>query len=474
MRRFFGIFVCLLIPLAAVLAYSPDVPAMISLNRTSYMGVGGIANNPHKDLADTAGIQWARQGVWWYHVQPDSEALANGTYAWSGYDNAFSNLNDRTYPFEIMPVFAGTPKDAADPNCPTYNTPKYHLCPPAPEYWDEWTEFVRKFADRYSYIDHYEVWNEAFSEEWHPNPDSISRIFFQGTPSQLARLTDSVAAAINSEDKVIGWGNPGSPGPHGSTTGEVLDLTDNSVDIVSGHCYGSGSACVGKYELWRDTLVAYGYSSMDIWSTEGYHTANPFGYYSDSTSAPPFHPTDAENRAYISQLVSLSTNTSWFDKVFLFRWALTPPEWHEHPTAPVDSQWHVHGYNYLVVQQDLNKNLLGVREQSYCQLVSQAGNEGQEDRCPDVFDIGGHHFTTQTVPPNTTCNFTEATTSGSTPYSWDWYVDGIYQDSGDNFSYNTPSSGSFDVRVVATDTNGAEDEYTETMTVDSEAICQSR
>lgn len=476
MRKLLAVLAICLLPLAGFLAYSPDVPAMVSLGRTSSMGVGGIANSPYKDLADTAGIKWARHGVYWYKVQEDSADLANGTYDWSVYDNEFANLNNRTYPFEIMPVFTGTPGAAQDPDCPTYPDPH---CPPAPEYMDEWRDFIAEFADRYTYIDHYEVWNEAFKEDWGSfsviDGDTLypARAHFTGTPSQLAEMTDSVAVAINSEDKVIGWGTIGETGSNGSTTAEVLDLTDNSVDIVSGHCYASGSKCVSRYQERRDTLSAKGYSSMDIWSTEGYHPASPRGYYPDTTSTPPWHPTDEENRTYISELTSLASSTSWFDKVFLFRWSLTPPEWHEHPDLPADSQWHTHGYNYLVVQQETDGTLLGVREKSYCFLVSLAGNEGQEDRCPDVSGISGHDMN-QTVPPNSTCTHTATgETGGDTPYYYYWYVDGdLQKDSSEDYlAYSTPSSGSYTVKVVLEDDNGAQDEYSETMTVDSNAMC---
>lgn len=451
---------------------------MSSLNQLDRVGIGG-PDDGHWELADTAGIQWVRRVIRWYQVEGDINRFPS--YDWSGYDDLFGDLRNHTYPFEIMAILgAGTPTWAADSTCwdpdgngsPDTGDPPIlpRNCPPADQYMDDFRDFVAVAADRYDYIDYWEAWNEAYDMAW-DGGDPL-RYFFKDTVPELVEIIDTIRAGLNSEDSIVCCGFPRSGDSNGVWTAEkMLDLTSN-IDIVSTHCYGNGPACVSKENALRDELESEGYSDVPQWMTEGYHTADPKpDSYHSSTST--IRPTDSDNKAWISSFDALARDSSWFGKYFMFRWAQTPAEWHEHPSLPADSTWHVHSWNYLVIEQDTSRNFLGLREASFCALAHAAGNESSTDVCPDVTGISGHDMG-QTVPPSTICTHAATgETGGSTPYLYDWYIDDVLEKSGseDHISVTTPSSGSYDVRIVLIDDNGAEAWYQETMTVDSNAMC---
>lgn len=352
-------------------------------------------------------------------------------------------------------------------------------CPMDPSNLDAYGDFIYKVLDRYDgesgsgQIHSISVENEPnardfFFEEDHSPDDSYAGDGDDDvTLLEMYQVADSIIdnyfpsiKLVGPEAAGCGFGDPsdGRDPEQGSnwdfTFLEELRGAGVTLDVLATHCYGgwayNNDASIASYtRKYADSASNHNWTGP-IWLSE-------FGKNG---------PLSEQEVKEFNELVDSADPE--FTRTYYFHW--TNPDSNE-----------VHGdrdREVVVLDYFDNLSFHDIKELPYCYLVSRAGNEGQEDRCPDVYDITGHGMG-QKVPPLTDCHFSESTTSGSTPYSWEWYQRGCddcpegYSGSGSSVTVSTPSSGSFILKVIVTDDNGAQDEYEETYTVESGAMCQT-
>lgn len=185
---------------------------------------------------DSAGVRWIRAKLPWSDIEwvPDR-------YRWQahGIDAYYDSLHSNG--FRIMAVIQGSPDWARDPRCPrTREVEAKRRCPPRPGALDEFQEFVSDAAARYPYIDHWEVWNEAFREDAPHDDRTRGDQWFDGTSVQLDTLIRRVRAALGPEDRVVCCGS--GPAREGRSdrdwAARMYDRNRDHVDYVSVHMYG--------------------------------------------------------------------------------------------------------------------------------------------------------------------------------------------------------------------------------------------
>jgi hypothetical protein len=120
-------------------------------------------------------------GVAWGQVNQ-----AKGKYWWNGLDAAIANANAQN--LQILYVLGSTPKWAAtNKKQGTYPNKGAASMPKSMKYWKNWvTAVVKRYG---ASIDAYQIWNEANLQT-----------FWQGTPKQMAQLTQQAYKIIRKYD----------------------------------------------------------------------------------------------------------------------------------------------------------------------------------------------------------------------------------------------------------------------------------
>lgn len=466
MRRILTVLAICLLPILGFLAYSPDVPALPALGDGSRqaMNVSGFTNAMEE--LDTAGIEWVSFGIPWYEVEETRDS-----YDFSGVKSKAQDMDNAGVKILVQFVrsnhwvavntdcwYEETNDTASDDETGFYDlgNPSGTRCPPDDSELDEYAEIINMLLDSVPEIDALSVENEPNDSVFFYETD-----FRTGTGDPVGDGADdaTLLEMYNVADSVIDTNHPNvlSVGPEWAACSRtsIFDFLDSlsneygrSLDVIATHCYGKPALgafpSIENYtEEFANSAASRGYS-QPFWLTE-------YGQSNDPLTADT-----------IKQYLQLSVyGDPDFEEFFYFHW--TNPDSNE-----------IRNMDREIVQLDRStspETVSGVKEIPYCWLVSNAGNEGQEDRCPDVYEIKGHDMFAQEVPPETECVFQSNQDGGSTPYSWEWRVDGNIESTSEWLTYFTPSSGSFVIEVTVIDDNGAQDTYEETMTVSSTADC---
>jgi hypothetical protein len=197
-----------------------------------------------------------------------------GRYSWAQLDEAVANAEEHGVT-DILLVLGTTPAwNAKRIDTGDYPAPG---AASAPKDLDAWDEYVAAVVDRYrGRISSYQIWNEA----------SLS-MFWDGTPRQMAELTDRAYRIIKDVD-------PGATVVAASTTVrlegafdrffvrylEALRDLDWPVDAFSAHLYPASRATTDERATFiaqvTDALAAVGAPDLPVWDTElNYGLAGP-------------------------------------------------------------------------------------------------------------------------------------------------------------------------------------------------------
>ena len=197
-----------------------------------------------------------------------------GRYSWAQLDEAVANAEEHGVT-DILLVLGTTPAwNARRIVVDDYPAPG---AASAPKDVDAWDDYVAAVVDRYrGRISSYQVWNEA----------SLS-MFWDGTPQQMADLTDRAYRIIKAAD-------PDATVVAASTTVrlegafdrffvrylEALRELDWPVDAFSAHLYPASKGTTDDRAAFvaqvSDTLAAAGAPDLPVWDTElNYGLAGP-------------------------------------------------------------------------------------------------------------------------------------------------------------------------------------------------------
>ncbi len=197
-----------------------------------------------------------------------------GRYAWAQLDEAVANAEEHGVT-DILLVLGTTPAwNAKRIIAGDYPAPG---AASAPKDLDAWDDYVSAVVDRYrGRITSYQIWNEA----------SLS-MFWDGTPKQMAELTDRAYRIIKDAD-------PDATVVAASTTVrlegafdrffvrylEALSDLDWPIDAFSAHLYPASRGTTDERAAFitqvTDTLTAVGAPDLPVWDTElNYGLAGP-------------------------------------------------------------------------------------------------------------------------------------------------------------------------------------------------------
>lgn len=207
----------------------------------------------------------------WRQVEPK-----RGEYNWPAFDIALDNT-EKWGAQEILFTFCGTPQWAAskvaDPDAEVFGPGSTA----APKDLADFEAFARAVVRRYKgRIGAYETWNEATSPQ-----------FWQGTPEQMAEMTEILRRVVRQED-------PDAVVTSASIQTHRADFYDRfvppylkalkarnwPVDVWNGHFYpeGKGGPAARRKQIamMRRTLADAGAPKRPLWDTEvNYYTNVP-------------------------------------------------------------------------------------------------------------------------------------------------------------------------------------------------------
>lgn len=191
-----------------------------------------------------------------------------GHYDWELFDLAISNqrLWGAT---DLMYSFCGTPEWAATkPKDPSVEVFGPSSSAP-PKSMQDYEDYVRAVVKRYKgQIGAYEVWNEASSPQ-----------FWQGTPKQMLKMTESLNRIVEEEDPsaVVSMASmqthredyyKGFVVPYL----KKLQSADWPIDVYNGHFYPRGEGGPAQrrkqIEMFRNTLGELNAPEKPLWDTE--------------------------------------------------------------------------------------------------------------------------------------------------------------------------------------------------------------
>ena len=209
----------------------------------------------------------------WRAVEP-----TRGKYNWALFDDAIAK--QKAWGAEdLLYSFCGTPEWAAgkvaDPSAEVFGPGSTAT----PKDLSDFEEYVRQVVRRYKgTIGAYEVWNEVSSPQ-----------FFQGTPAQMADMTEIVKRVVAKEDpKAIV--TSASLQTHradyydGFAVPYLKELRKRKwpVDVYNGHFYPAGKGGpeqrLAQIAMFRRTLARLDAARKPVWDTEvNYYTGLPGG-----------------------------------------------------------------------------------------------------------------------------------------------------------------------------------------------------
>lgn len=207
----------------------------------------------------------------WREVEP-----RRGQYDWSLFDEHLRTV-ESFGGASVLYAFCGTPRWAGE----TVADPDVEVFGPgstaAPRRLSDFEDFVRAVVRRYrGRIDAYEVWNEASSPQ-----------FFQGTPQQMARMTQAVLRVVRAEDPDA-LVTTASVQTHrrdywrGFAVPYLRQLKalDWPVEVFNGHFYPAGTGGPAERRrqiaLMQDELRELRAPALPLWDTEvNYYTDVP-------------------------------------------------------------------------------------------------------------------------------------------------------------------------------------------------------
>lgn len=207
----------------------------------------------------------------WRQVEP-----RRGEFNWPAFDSALQNTKSWGGQ-QIIYSFCGTPEWAAgkvkDPAAEVFG--KDSTAPPSRISYFE--DYVRAVVRRYKgQIDAYEIWNEATSPQ-----------FWQGTPDEMAEMTERAARIIHAEDPEA-LVTSASIQTHRSDYYKgffppylkSLKKRGWPVDVWNGHFYPAGrggpAARRDQIAMMRKTLAKAKAPARPLWDTEvNYFTGEP-------------------------------------------------------------------------------------------------------------------------------------------------------------------------------------------------------
>lgn len=477
--------VCIIL-LVGFFAHSPEVRTMPALNREVGHGQHIAYNYPEGvgdeviAYLDSAGVERVRLTMTWNDAEPNPDE-----YHWysRGLDSTIIKLTDAG--IKVLMNVWGTPDWLWDSACAAEHPETANRCPPENSldsiFYDELEEFVYLADSHYDAItpngnvSDWELWNEPVREvDIAGSTDPTSGGFWRGTVDQIDSMIvhfhnglDAAGADNNVWCCASSFGHDGAG--DNDWTAKTVDNLSFYIDGVSFHAYDSATTITNgqrvvdfMIDLLSD-LDNVGHGSLPIINTEMGMLVPDSGGNFDTEDAQP-----EDVRGYMNNVFDSMAEYPEWKATFWFFWN------RRGPLSSTDTDKD----SVAKLQRIVNSgggilNVDSVRYVSYCNLVARAGNHGSGTNCPSVWDITGHEMFVQEVPPNTDCIFSsnQDTGGGMEPYAWDWWVAGQSEGSGEWLEYRTPSSGSFTVKVRVTDDNGAQDEYEETMTVASGAMC---
>jgi len=210
-------------------------------------------------------------GTAWSQIE-----LSRGKYKWHNLDGAVSNAESKGMK-DILMVLGTTPSWAASKvTSPVY--PPYPGANSAPKNMADWDTWVAQVVQRYKgRITSYEIWNEA-----------NLKMFFNGTPAQLAEMTKRAYDIIKANDPaaLVVSASPAlrlKSAFDGFATKYLAELAKLKwpVDVLAMHTYPKADGDpVARGELIKMAKTAIAKAgapaSLPIWDTElNYGLAGP-------------------------------------------------------------------------------------------------------------------------------------------------------------------------------------------------------
>jgi polysaccharide biosynthesis protein PslG len=238
---------------------APSVPKPIQTTQFG-MHVPGISQGVAPSTAYGAVRLWDAGVAWGQVEQKDNK------YWWNGMDAAIANANAQGA--RILYVLGSTPKWAAsNTKQGTYPNKGAASMPKKMSYWKDWvTAVVKRYG---ASIESYQIWNEA----------NLST-FWQGTPQQMADLTNEAAKIIRKYD-------PTAKIVSASTTVRLTSAYNKffpkylkglkgykwPVDAIAAHTYPPGTGTPGDRATYistveKDMSKAGVPASKELWDTE--------------------------------------------------------------------------------------------------------------------------------------------------------------------------------------------------------------
>lgn len=485
MRRFLTVLAICLLPLAGFLAFSPDVGGMLALGQDPELGMNVAYRDAADEYLDTAGVSYTTQGTSWTALEYHEDQYAN----WPDSSVQRANNHGIKVNFQITRSPVGkTAEDSTilqwalrDDNQELTDCAKEERadddpddeigfvsdgsngiaqCPPDPSNLDDFADLVYEILDRYDgssghgQIHSISITNEANAPAFFYEEDLDPGDTYAGDGADDVTIYDMYSVADSVIDNYfpsIDLAGPEGAGcsfpeddPEGGSNWDffVLEEFRNqgiTLDILATHCYAgwayddSASAASYTYE-YVDSADAHNWTGP-IWLSE-YGKAGKLS--------------EQEIREFLEVKDYADPD---FDRFFYYHWTVTDSSADE-PDKDRD---------IVEVGPPPDFSFHDLKGQPYCYLVYGSGNKDAEGFCIDATINGS-----TTVPPNTECTWTASPTDPS--YSYIWYRNGFQVDTGQSYSYLTPSSGSFTLAVKTT----GPDTYGEAgieVTVSSTGMC---
>ncbi|WP_276256569.1 hypothetical protein [Halomontanus rarus] len=253
----------------------------------------GACGAPLYEHLEEVGVRWKRKDSGWHNQEPERDE-----YDFSDWDDRVAGADQ--HGITMLPILDYTALWASTaPDEPEGVSQRQHY-PLAEEYVDDWSEYVRRFAERYPDIEYFEVWNEPNLDHFlhtgeQPNHEVYVERILEPAAEVLHDLDRKVVApSFTTEWPADPWPDDERPSKVKWNVGANVDAIDRwlsyqdawkHIDVLSVH-YTKGDTkkhslpyaddMMAFYDYVYDNYVATGMLE-GIWNTEAGFTATQAG-----------------------------------------------------------------------------------------------------------------------------------------------------------------------------------------------------